>query len=142
MLPPVPSGVSAPAPYRVRALPPEEWTEKIAAGELAHYPVLPDPQFTIIVVVENTEGVIVASWLAMNTVHLEGLYIDPNHRQSVGVAVRLFSGMIEALQRAGVPQALTIASSPTIARMAETAGFAPIDGDLYRLLIPPSVEDR
>lgn len=125
-----------PALYTVRALAPEEWPAKVAAGELAHYPVLPDPAWSILVVVENREGVVVGSWLAMNTVHLEGLYIDPSHRHSAGVAVKLFAGMIEALQRAGQPQALTIAQSDAIARMAETAGFQPIDGVLYRLTVP------
>lgn len=125
-----------PSPYTVRVLDPEEWPAKIAVGELNHYPVLPDPQWSILVVVENAAGVIVGSWLAMNTVHLEGLFIDPSHRHSAGVAVKLFAGMVEALQRASQPQALTIAQDPVIARMAETAGFQPVGGTLYRLMVP------
>jgi len=138
---------TAPGTYTVRVIAPEEWDAKIAKGELAHYVGLDgayrsaagevlNPQFTMLVVVEQ-DGVIIASWMALNTVHLEGVWVSPAHRGRTGiVAAKLLSGMIETLQRADIPAALTIAPSAGIATLLETAGFQAIPGTLFQLRVP------
>lgn len=121
--------------YRARVLPGDEWAAR--AGELAHYTAgLPDPEFSILVVVEDTAGRIVASWLAMNTVHLEGLYVDPAHRHTAPVARELLAQMVGELISRQIPAAVTIAQDPAIAELAEHAGFVQIPGTLWQLTLP------
>jgi hypothetical protein len=123
-----------PAPgLRVRVLPPEAWDAKVAAGELAHYTHLPNPTFTQLVVVEDEEGRIVGSWMAMNTVHLEGLYVAPEARRAVAVQRRLLLGMVGLLTLEGVDGVLTLAEDPAVAILAEKAGFTRIPGVLLQL---------
>lgn len=131
--------MDAPAPppsrFVARLLPPEEWD--------AHRDVLPDSLFdldrayTLLLVVEDTQkGQIAASWCALNTVHLEGLFIQPAYRHNIRVPVVLLSGMIDALIEGKIGAALTIARDPLIAGLAETAGFTPVEGTLYQLRVP------
>lgn len=124
--PAIPSGT-----LTVRAVPHEEWAGLQGVPyDLSRV----DPLYAVLVVVEDA-GQVVGCWLALNTVHLEGLYIDPAHRQIAGVAGRLFAGMVEALQRAGTREALTMTTDPIVRGMAIKAGFEPVVGELFKLAI-------
>lgn len=130
--------LSGPPPVRaltVRAVPPDEWAGLQARGVPYDLSVL-DPLYGVVVVVEDGDRV-VASWLALNTVHLEGLYIDPANRHLATVAGKLFAGMVEALQRIGTHEALTITTDPIVRAMAVRAGFEPVTGELFKLTIRP-----
>lgn len=117
-----------------RVLPPDEW-DKLAGVEGLEYPLdlmKADPGSVIVVVVED-EGKIVASWIAMNTVHLEGLHVRPEGRGNPLVARAILLGMVTALRDAHIASVLTIAPTPEIKRLAETGGFQEIPGTLFRL---------
>lgn len=135
--PPPPAPLPATGGYTVRVLPPDEWPAK--AEELAHYPLLPDPEFSYLVVVEDKAQRIVASWFAQNEVHLEGLYVSPEHRKKLGtIQTLLFAGMMETLHRAQLIAVLTLAQDPSILALAEKAGFTRIEGTLLQKILSPT----
>ncbi len=117
--------------YTTRVLPPEEWAAK--AAELTHLAGVPDPAGSLLVVVEDDGGRIIATWVVMNVIHLEGLHIDPAHRHSPA-AKALFTGMLEAVTTLQAPAVVTLTSDPLVARMAAKVGFAKVfTGDVWQL---------
>jgi hypothetical protein len=126
--------------YTTRVLPSEEWPVKYAQAQLLQYPQLPNPEHTMMIVVEDPDGVIVASWCAMNTVHLEGLYVSQAYRHVAAVARELMVGMGVALLNVGCREALTIGQDPAIVSLAQKAGFVIIPGTLLKLALTPPVE--
>ena len=141
--PPAPPLSTAPG-FTVRVLPPDEWGEKVTSGELAHYPILPDPEYSYLLVVEDAEGRIVASWFAQNEVHLEGLYLAPEHRKKGRtIQTLLFAGMLETLRRGQIAAVLTLAQDPSILHLAQHAGFVEVPGTLLQLVLsPPEPESQ
>lgn len=121
-------------PYTARILPPDEWDAR--AHELLHYPALPDPAGAILCVVEDAQRRIVASWYAINTVHLEGLYIEPVARLNPAVARLLSETLINECRARHVPAVLTQATSPSILAMARKRGFEIVPGTLLQLALP------
>ena len=120
------------ATLTVRAVPHEEWpTIQGLPYDLSRI----DPMFAILVVVEEN-GVVVGGWMALNTVHLEGLYIAADHRHVAGVAGRLFAGMVDALQRVGTREVLTMTEDPIVRAMALRAGFDLVPGETLKLNVP------
>jgi len=123
-------------PYTARILPPEEWDAKFASYELAHYVGLPDPDSVILVVVEDSEGRIVASWYAMNLVHCEGVYIDEAHRGNPTIAKLLTGALLGECDRRGIPNVLTRALTPSILSLARKLGFEVLPGTLLQRALP------
>jgi hypothetical protein len=123
--------------YRVGVLPPEDWDTRQA--ELLHYPFFPDPNYAVLIVVEDVVTLqIVGSWWAMNQVVLEGLIITAEARgHATGIQRLLYDGMIAMLRETGAGQALTLAQDPAILALARRGGFDPIPGTLLRLLLFP-----
>jgi GNAT superfamily N-acetyltransferase len=68
---------------RTRILPHEEW-ERLEAESLP--PTFPYSDDVAVVVVEDDSGRIVGTLTAVTIVHLEGMWIDPEHRGKGGVA--------------------------------------------------------
>jgi hypothetical protein len=64
---------------RTRVLPREEW-DRVQD----HTPVFPGlpPEDMSIIVVENDEGSIVASTMILRATHMEGTWVDPQHRNA------------------------------------------------------------
>ncbi len=122
-------------PYSARVLPVDEWP-KLAATPLAEswLPSL-DPQHTVVVVVEEGEQ-IVASWIALTTVHVEGLNIDPVHQKRGVVGGLLLKKMVETLQAQHVPEVLTQAASEEVATLLRKVSATPLPGITYRIPIP------
>ncbi len=125
-------------PYTARVLPVKEWP-KLATTPLAAdwLPAL-DPNHTVVVVVEDGEQ-IVASWLALTTVHVEGLNIDPAHQKRGVVGGLLLRTMIETLQAQQVPEVLTQAASEDIETLLQKVHATPLPGITYRIPIPQGV---
>ena len=119
------------ADYRVRALPPEEWTRH--RDELPEN--LPDPEFAFLIVVEEkATGTVVASWFAITTTFLEGLKIAEAHRhQQDQVQMLLLGGMLAMLDALKIAHPLTLAQDPAILRLARKAGFVEVPGTLLML---------
>ena len=99
-----------------RILPHDEWP-KLAGTELERaYPWL-DPNDTLILVVED-DGQIVGAWAAMVQVHLEGVWVHPDHRGRGAVAAHLLREMGSAVrEKFGVSAAWTAAENEDVARL-------------------------
>lgn len=119
--------------YTVEVLAPEAWTD--LQGELAVGEGRLHPEHSVVVVVRNPAGEPVARWVALNTVHLEGLLVLPPYRKNPAVAGKLFLGMIEALRDLGIPEVLTLVQDPAVAHLAAEAGFQPVPGQVFKLVL-------
>lgn len=95
-----------------RTLPPAEWA-RLRGTELEHvWPGLPTDEAQIVVV--EDEGQIVGCWAAYRAVHVEGVWIHPDHRRS-RVALRLWRGMRRVVaEMFGAGGAWTGSQSPEI----------------------------
>lgn len=118
-------------PYTARELPPEEW-DRLADLPLGQ--ALPDPANAAILVVEH-DGVIVAAWAALTTVHLDGLYVVPASRKHPAVARTLVQGMSALLEARGIPQVVTVTQTDEVAALAAHIGGARV-GDLWTIPVP------
>lgn len=119
--------VTAPPSHapRARLLPPQEW------GRLAD-PALAGlvPGSATIIVVE-VDGQIVAHWAAMQVVHVEGLWMDPDYAGHAGVGRALLSAMVEQLRALQVREALTQAGTPEVEALCEKAGGQRVPGTTW-----------
>lgn len=120
--------------YTTRLLPVEEW------DRLLVYPFatngLPNPDFTMILVAEDGAGEIVGIWAVMTAVHLDGLWVHPEHR-GTSIAGRLLTEMKAVLRRYKLWLSFTIVSDPAVMVLAHKAGFVRAPGDLWMLNLPP-----
>lgn len=73
-----------------RTLPPAEW-EKLAATDLPQLLPYVNRDDVEVMVVEDEHGTVVGCWAILHVVHLEGLWIAPEHRGKASVARRLLS---------------------------------------------------
>lgn len=122
----------------VRELPPEEWA-KVAHLEPFASQGLPAPEHSRIIVAEQ-EGTIVAYWGAFSAIHVEPLWVHPDHRRRPGLVRRLWSGVVSTLQSAGVRTAFACIADVDAAQnvpLALRQGFQRIPGDLYFVRIDP-----
>ena len=117
--------------YTARELPPEEWGTLDGLGLAEN---LPDPSVSTVLVVEH-EGAIIASWVAMTTVHLEGCAITPQYQRNPAVVKALVDGMNALLLSRGIPQVLTVTQTPEVAQLAVKLGGQPL-GQLWLLPVP------
>lgn len=123
------------ATYHTRLLPITEW------DKLRDFPFaangLPDPDLSMILVDELADGTIVGIWAALTAVHLDGLWVDPAHRDSP-VAGQLLRGMKAALQERGITVSFTMVQDANVMVLAHKAGFIRAPGDLWILTLPPA----
>ena len=113
-----------------RLLPPEEWAAKLQGTPL-HASVL-DPASSWVFVVEQ-DGVVIGHLAAMNTMHLEGLWIAPDHQGHAGVAKALMRVVVEALVGAGVEGVLSQATDSTMEATLERVGGKRVPGSTWFL---------
>lgn len=71
---------------KARVLPPEEWSKLERTGVKVVTGLHPKDQH--VVVVEDAEGKVIACMTVLRATHLEGAWIDPEHRNA-GVTRRL-----------------------------------------------------
>ncbi len=114
-----------------RMLPVDEWP-KLAHTEAAEvYPHL-QPERTSIIVVEEA-GEIVGSWILMNVLHAECLWIAPAHRGKSAVARRLWTAMQREARAQGVAVVATAALSDDVRHLLDHVGAEPLPGDHYTM---------
>ena len=123
--------IDAAVRYTSRELPPEEWPRLETLGLAQN---LPDPSAAAICVVER-DGAIVATWVAMTTIHLEGCAIAPRCQKSPGVVKALVEGMNALLAARNIPQVLTVTQTEAVAVLAAKLGGEPV-GTLWVLPVP------
>lgn len=116
--------------YDVHIFTPDEWPALQAAGTLPAIMPLPG---SVVVGVRDRDGALIARWFAVDTVALEGLYIDPAYRGNPTVARLLFVNMMRVLHMRGVMEAITLIQDPAVEELARAAGFEPIEGRLWRI---------
>lgn len=114
----------------IRPLPFDEW------DKLEGLPIFsngyPDPDMSVIIVAEDTEGAIVGVWGAFRPVLLDGLWIREDHRHTT-VAGRLLHTMKDFLRSVPVDAAYTYTEIPEVLELAKKAGFKVIPGDICLL---------
>jgi hypothetical protein len=117
-----------------RELPWQEWPKLAGTGLEAGLGRLA-PSFAKVVVVEDESGAVVACWAAMLMVHAEGLWIAPEHRLQVGVAVRLWRQMKRAVRAFGASSVMTGADRDDIAQLLEAHGGVKVPMQEYVLCL-------
>ena len=120
--------------YRTRVLPTVEW-ERLRPFPFATNG-LPDPELTTIVVSENGAGEIVGIWAALTAVHLDGLWVHPDHHDTI-IAGQLLRTMKDTLQAYGISVSFTVIQDPAVMVLAYKAGMIRAPGDLWMLQLPP-----
>lgn len=113
----------------VRELPINEWDRllELPYGSLA----LPAPD--VMVLVAEDEGDIVGVWSAGPIMMLEGLWVREDHRKTTKTLWKLLNGMVGRLKAFQVPFAYSIVQTTSVLRLAEHAGFKPVEGQFIML---------
>jgi hypothetical protein len=115
---------------RIRELPPEEFPRLRTV--LEEYREGVDERTAKMVVAEDETGAIVATWGIFATVHVEPLWVAPQHRKNPGLIRGLWSAVSTILHRTSqkVSFAVLNRESPALP-LAERLDFEKIDGSLY-----------
>ena len=123
-----------------RVLPPDEWSrlEGTEAGPLWTYL---DPQRAEVLVVEE-DGQIIGSWVLINMLHAECLWVAPAHRGRSAVLRRLFTGLVRVMTGGGIPTVWTASASPAVTAMLDHLGAQKIPGDHYAMRTWNHARDR
>lgn len=110
-----------------RLLPREEWP-RLSGSELGDvWPYL-HPEHTKVLVVENEEGEIVATWSFTHLAHVEGLWLDPAVRGKAAVARKLWLMLQELARSEGVTHVVTQVVSADVMQLVKTAGGKEVPG--------------
>lgn len=121
-------------------LPPEEIQRVIdMPGPLHDLQVDPEKMREMRVAVVEVDGEIVAYWVAWYALHLEPLWIAPEHRKTLSVVKGIVAQMQEVTEASGEPSAFcTIEAEnlPVVSDYAERLGFLEAPGKLYYLVLP------
>lgn len=126
----------------VRELPPEEW------DRLTPFPPfdggLPNPEHSRIIVAElgGPGGALVAFWGMFSAVHVEPLWIHPDHRKRPGLIRRLWLTVRQTLLDLGIHTAFAAIADRDAAQnvpLAMRIGFDRFSGDLYFVQLQPPV---
>lgn len=120
--------------YTVRVLPPDEWPRLAHIGHFAAV-APPSPDHTVILVIEK-DGQILATWGAMDVVHLEGLWVDPAYRDHPALARKLLAGMEDLLREHNISTVFTIGVTLDVLAMAHRLGFQWMPGNLLAYQVP------
>lgn len=116
-----------------RILPREEWARLVGTEAETVWPLL-DPARAEVLVVEH-DGDIVGTWILMNVVHAECLWIAPAHRHGVSVARRLWTLMRRTAAAMGVPVVATAAVTDEVRSLLDHVGAVKVAGDHYAMRI-------
>jgi len=103
-----------------RILPVEEW-DRLKGMDLEGPLSMMNPEHVDVVVVED-DGKIVAHWMLVSMLHVEGLWIAPEARKRGAVARRLWSGMRQTVAARGSSSVLTGAVSEEVKGLLDHAG--------------------
>jgi len=104
-----------------RILPASEW-HRLNGMDLEEPLSMIDPSHVDVVVVEDDGGTIVAHWMLVSMLHVEGLWIAPESRKRGSVARRLLHGMSETVAARGASSVLTGAVSDEVKELLDHAG--------------------
>jgi len=117
-----------------RILPPEEWPRLNGTEAEVLWPHM-NPAESRVLVVENDEGQIVATWSLLRVVHAECLWCAPEYRGKFGVAKRLLRIMRETAAAWKVSAVFTGAASPHVEDLIRRFGGVPLPFKSFTLPI-------
>lgn len=96
------------------------------------------------IAVVEVDDRIVAYWVVFKALHVEPLWIHPDHRKSPAVVGRIVKQMQEIVEATQEPAAFcVIEDTPTaslVASYADRLGFHIAPGSLYYLVVQPAQE--
>lgn len=118
-----------------RILPPDEW-HKLDGTEAGLIRAALIPDRTRVLVVED-HGAIVGTWVLMDVVHAECLWIAPAFRKRTSVQRRLWTAMQRTARALGVRAVATAAVSDDVRNLLEHVGATKVPGDHYAMRIAP-----
>lgn len=116
-----------------RLLPVDEWPRLMGTEAETVWPLL-DPSRASILVVEDA-GAIVGTWIFMNVLHAECLWIAPSHRTKASVGRKLWSGLKRFAKEEGVQVVATAAMTDKVRELLDHAGAKRIPGDHYSMRV-------
>jgi GNAT superfamily N-acetyltransferase len=126
---------------QARVLPPAEWG-RLEGLDMAQLAAAGDPGSVLVLVVES-EGQIVGTWAFVQMLHLEGIWIHPDHRKKGCVGRALLRQMRQTGAELGAMRVETGADSPEVERLLEAAGAVPRPYTPYVLpILPAGVLER
>lgn len=115
---------------RARQLPQSEWP-RVAHTEIGPALSVLPPDDTRIVVVENGSDEILGAWALIRYVHVEGVWVHPDHRKRGRVAAHLLAGMRDVAYAWGHSVVLTAALTDDVRQLIAHLGGQPLPGDHY-----------
>lgn len=121
----------------MRVLDQDDWHELVGTDL---EPILATlPADTRIVVVSTDDGAIVGTWAVIRYVHVEGLWIAPEHRKRGRVGMLLLAGMRTLARAWGTKVVLTGALSEDVRDLIIHQGGQPLPGEHF---VMPIVRPR
>jgi hypothetical protein len=110
-----------------RVLPRDEYPRLVGTELETVALTLPDGCQVLVV---EADGVIVACWALLSILHVEGVWVSPDHR----IAARhLLRGMADLVADAGGAAVLTGSASPKVTKLLQGLGATKLDFDHYVL---------
>ncbi len=82
-------------------------------------------------VVEDDAGEIVGCWSLLSVIHVEGLWIRPDHRQHGSVGRALLTTMQRWIRQEGVDAVVTASTNGEMADYLDRLGALPIPGQTF-----------
>lgn len=116
--------------FTTRVLPSSEYG-RLAGTDLAS--VAPQlPGHAVVLVVEDRDR-IVGCWAVFRCVHVEGLWIAPDHRKRAGVLRRLWTAMRAHVHSWGVASVVTGSTTDEVTSLLTRAGASQVPGTAWVL---------
>lgn len=114
-----------------RQLPRDEWP-RIAHTEIGPALAVLPPDDTRILIVEEANEVL-GSWALIRYLHVEGVWVHPDHRKRGRVAAHLLKGMTDLAHAWGQSVVLTAALTDDVRTLIAHLGGERLPGDHYAI---------
>jgi hypothetical protein len=114
-----------------RELPANEWHRLKGTEMEGIVPYLPRDNATVLVIEEG--DMILGCWSVFPVLHVEGVWIHPEHRGKGRVAANLWRAMSRLVHRLGGRSAVTHSRTPEITQLITRRGAKPLDGTAFVL---------
>ncbi len=119
---------------QTRILPPDEWP-RLAGTEAEALIGHLDPAHAAVLVVERG-GEIVGTWVALQTLHAECVWVSTAVGNPVGVARKLIDGMFDIARASGLRSIYTSAMTDEVRGMIERLGGSELPGSAHVIPVP------
>jgi hypothetical protein len=97
------------------------------------------------IAVVEVDGQIVAYWVVWYALHVEPLWIHPDHRHTPSVVQGIIGEMQTIVESTGEPAAFAVLEQESLDALAGAAGklgFHPAPGMLYYVVVPPAAAEE